>query len=154
MTDIHVGCHAPDRDTFVASMVKYGLGVMEDGEFIPHRELRISEEFTPVRPTGEVDKDGFPISEPIPGYHCNLWAIGKLAEALIHHPITGEVYPQKSDNSMKDVTERTRMKDVATSGKFVERGVRGNEKLPRGFESDNCRFFDLKHLSTPANVWA
>ena len=155
MTNVMVNAHAPDRETFEACMVKYGLAVTGEDGFVPHPELRISADFPVLRDTGETDSEGLPVLEPVAGYHANLWAVGRLAGLLLLHPVTGEPYPQTDEvGGLLDVTQRTRMRDVATGGDFVFDGAPGNPKLPGGFEADNVRFFDPVHLASPANIWA
>lgn len=68
MIDIYL--RAPDRDTMDAALAAAGL-TNEDGR--PGApDIRWSRIGTISRATGEVDKEGLPIMEEVPGYHANL----------------------------------------------------------------------------------
>lgn len=84
--------HAPDRATFIAVMAALAhpadgrpLATLDDatGRLIAHRDVRI-DEIGPIS-KGHWDGEDWIVDETVGGWHVNLRAIGRLAEALGDH---------------------------------------------------------------------
>lgn len=84
--------HAPDRATFVAVMAALAHPVdgrplaaedAETGRLIAHRDVRIDE--IGAISKGHWDGEDWIVDATVGGWHVNLRAIGRLAEALGDH---------------------------------------------------------------------
>lgn len=152
MSTIDFAVLAPDEATFWAGWIAAGIVDENHATTAEYRSGFVisdqtSQGWRPTRPTGEVDADGKPIMEPVPGWHANVRVYGDLAAEM-----TYGLAQTDSDGNVLDVFDRTWATHVF---QLTEQPADPVTKFPAGYRnSDGVTYCDTRDLKSPSNVWA
>ena len=130
-------------------------GILEDAPgyvfrpAYPGVELTATQGWSGVvtKPTGDVDEDGNPILEAVPGWHANAYVSGALEEAMTAN------LPQVDENGDPlGLFERTWAAYIF--GLTEEQAIDPATGFPFGARTEDgaLRYGDPADLATPANV--
>lgn len=150
--EISFAVWAPDEATFWAGWIAAGI---VDAEHRPTAEYRngfvisdqTSQGWRPTRSTGEVDGDGNPIFESVPGWHANVRVYGDLAAEM-----TYGLNQTDENGNLLDVFDRTWATHIFSLTQQPADPVTG---FPAGYRNtDGVTYCDVRDLKYPSNVWA
>jgi hypothetical protein len=149
---IEFGVYAPDEATFWQSWQNAGI-VDANRNFLP--EYSNGVQLTAGAWGGQVVKtpavmDGMTVVTPaviVPGWHCNVRVYGPLeAEMTYSLPQTD------ADGNLLSIWERTWAADIFQLSYHEADPETG---VPAGWSNANgVKYYDLRALSSPSNVWA
>jgi hypothetical protein len=153
MEDIRFTIRATDEATFRARWIE--AGILEDAEGYQFRAPYPGVELTATqgwggiitKPTGEVDQDGLPIMETVPGWHANARVTGPLVETMI-----AGLEQYDAEGNLLHVIDRTWAAYIF--GLTEEQTIDTESGFPYGArtEGGDVQYGDPRDLSTPANV--
>lgn len=151
MSTIDFAVWSPSEAVFWNSWVAAGI-VDADRNVLPEYANgfvisdQTSQGWTPTRATGQVDGEGNPILEAVPGWHANVRVYGDLAQEMMYG-----LAQTDADGNMLNVFDRTWATHIFTLTQQPADPVTG---FPAGYRNaDGVTYCDVRDLSSPSNVW-
>lgn len=150
MTEIRFAVWAPDEATFWASWQQAGIVDAERNVMPEYRNgFAISDQtsqgWTPTLDTGQVDGDGNPIMEPVPGWHANVIVYSPLAAEMMYG-----LNQTDEDGDLLDVFDRTWATHIF---QLTYQDADPVTKFPAGYRSSQgVTYCDARDIKTPTNV--